>query len=124
VRVPIVGRTGVRCLAAPDCYDGYQRLVPAGSVWQEDVPARILLTILGYRPIRAARRIQAPVLIIAAAHDSLIPLGAIRKIAAGISHCQLEVLPVGHFDLYQGPWFERSIALQLTFIRRHLGLAA
>jgi pimeloyl-ACP methyl ester carboxylesterase len=124
VRVPIVSRTGVRCLAQPDCYDGYQRLVPAGAVWQEDVPARILLTILGYRPIRVVRRIQAPVLIVAAEHDSLIPFATTRKTAARIARCQFEVLPVGHFDLYQGPWFEQNIALQVAFLRRHLGLAA
>jgi len=123
VRVPIISPTGVRCLAAPDCYEGYRRLIPPGAVWQETVPARILLTILGYRPIRIVRRIQAPVLIIAAEQDSLIPLAATRKTAARIAHCQFEALPIGHFDhLYEGPWFERSIALQIAFLRRHLGL--
>lgn len=122
VRVPIVGRAGVRCLAAPDCYEGYQRLIPPGAVWQETVPARILLTILVYRPVRVARRIQAPVLIIAAEQDALIPLAATRRTAARIARCQFEVLPVGHFDLFEGPWFERSIALQIAFLRRHLGL--
>lgn len=124
VRVPIVGHTGVRCLAPPDCYDGYRRLVPVGAVWQENVPARILLTILGYRPIRAVHRIQTPVLIVAAEHDSLIPFATTCKTAARIARCQFEVLPVGHFDLYQGPWFEQNIALQVAFLRRHLGLAA
>lgn len=124
VRAPIVGQAGVRCLATPDCVDGYRRLIPTGAVWQEAVPARILLTILGYRPIRAARRIQAPVLIIAAEQDSLIPFAATRKTAVRIAHCQFEALPVGHFDLYEGPWFEQSIALQIAFLRRHLGLAA
>ncbi len=122
VRVPIVGRAGVRCLAAPDCYEGYLHLIPPGTVWQETVPARILLTILAYRPVRVVRRIQAPVLIIAAERDSLIPLTATRRTAARIAHCQLETLPVGHFDLYEGPWFERSIALQIAFLRQHLGL--
>ena len=123
VRVPIIGRAGVRCLATPDCYDGYLRLIPPGTVWQETVPARILLTILVYRPVRVARRIQAPVLIIAAEQDALIPLAATRRTAARIARCQFEVLPVGHFDLFDGPWFERSIALQIAFLRRHLGLA-
>lgn len=122
VCVPIVGRAGVRCLAAPDCYEGYLRLIPPGTVWQETVPARILLAILAYRPVRVVRRIQAPVLIIAAERDSLIPLATTRKTAARIARCQFEVLPVGHFDLYEGPWFERSIALQTAFLRQHLGL--
>jgi uncharacterized protein len=122
VRVPIIGPAGVRCLAAPDCHEGYRRLIPPGAVWQEDVPARILLTILAYRPICTARRIQAPVLIIAAEHDSLIPFAATRGTAKRIAYCQFEALPIGHFDLYEGPWFERSIALQIAFLRQHLGL--
>jgi pimeloyl-ACP methyl ester carboxylesterase len=123
VRVPIIGRAGVRCLAAPDCYDGYLRLIPPGTVWQETVPARILLAILVYRPVRVVRRIRAPVLIIAAEQDTLIPLTATRRTAARIARCQFELLPVGHFDLFEGPWFERSIALQIAFLRQHLGLA-
>jgi pimeloyl-ACP methyl ester carboxylesterase len=91
-------------------------------VWQEDVPARILLTLLAYRPIWTARRIQAPVLMIVAEHDSLIPFAATRKTAARIAHCQFEALPIGHFDLFEGPWFEKSIALQVAFLRQHLGL--
>ena len=122
VRVPIVGRAGVRCLAAPDCYDGYRRLIPPGVVWQEAVPARILLAILAYRPIYIVRRIQAPVLIIAAEQDSLIPFAATRRTAARIARCQFEALPIGHFDLYEGSWFEKSIALQVAFLQRHLGL--
>lgn len=122
VRVPIIGPAGVRCLAAPDCYAGYLRLIPPGTVWQETVPARILLTILAYRPIWTARRIQAPVLIIAAEHDSLIPFAATRRMAKRIACCQFEALPIGHFDLYEGPWFEKSIALQVAFLRQHLGL--
>jgi hypothetical protein len=54
----------------------------------------------------------------------VIPLVATRKTAGRIACCQFEVLPVGHFDLYEGLWFEKSIALQVTFLRRHLGLAA
>jgi pimeloyl-ACP methyl ester carboxylesterase len=124
VRVPIIARTGLRCLAGPDCYDGYRRLIPPDVVWQEAVPARILLAILAYRPIHVVRRIQAPVLMIAAEHDSLIPFTATRRTAARIARCQFEVLPIGHFDLYEGPWFEKSIALQIAFLRQYLGLAA
>ena len=123
VRVPIISRTGVRCLAAPDCYDGYRRLIPPGAVWQETVPARILLAILTYRPIHVLRRIQAPVLIVAAEQDSLIPFAATRRTAARIARCQFEALPISHFDLYEGPWFEKSISLQVAFLRQHLGLA-
>jgi hypothetical protein len=28
--------------------------------------------------------------------------------------------PIGHFDIYDGPPFERAVADQLHFLRRHL----
>ena len=62
--------------------------------------------------------VQAPVLIIAAERDSLIPFAATRRTAARIRSCQFEALPIGHFDLYDGPWFEKSVALQIDFLRR------
>ena len=72
-------------------------------------------------PSRAPPRWRS-VLIIAAERDSLIPLAATRKTAVRIARCQLETLPIGHFDLYEGLWFERSIALQIAFLRQHLWL--
>jgi uncharacterized protein len=29
--------------------------------------------------------------------------------------------PIGHFDLYRGPAFEKAVADQLLFLTRHLG---
>ena len=64
VRMPIVAKSGPRCLAGADCYDGYLTLVPPGADWLNDVPARILFTIMAYRPVTEADKVRAPVLLV------------------------------------------------------------
>lgn len=123
VRMPIVAPRGVRCLAGPDCYEGYLRLVPPGAEWLNAVPARILFTIMAYRPITAVQDIGAPVLLLASPHDSLIPFAATRKTAARIPDCRLELIQGGHFDPYVGAEFERVVALETAFLQDKLGTA-
>jgi len=33
---------------------------------------------------------------------------------------ELRRFPVGHFEVYLGEWFERAVAVQTEFLRRHL----
>lgn len=121
VRMPIVARSGVRCLAGPDCYDGYLSMIPAGSDWQREVPARILFTIMAYRPITEAAHIQAPVLMVASPTDSLIPFSATQKTAAKIPDCRLELIEGGHFAPYVGAGFEQVVKLECDFLKAKLG---
>lgn len=119
--VPIVAQDGGLCLLpTPDSFAGYTALVPPGIGWRNRVPARVFLTVPTYRPARAAHRIAVPVLVVAAAHDSLIPLEAIRRTAARIPQCRLEVLPVGHFEVYRGEGFARTIAFEVAFLEQTL----
>lgn len=121
VRMPIVARAGACCLAGPDCYDGYLRMIPAGSDWQRDVPARILFTIMTYRPVSEAANIKAPVLMVASPTDSLIPFSATQKTAARIPDCRLELIEGGHFDPYVGAGFEHVVKLECDFLKEKLG---
>lgn len=122
VRMPIVAKRGVRCLAGADCYDGYTRMVPPGATWLNEVPARILFTIMAYRPVAEAHRVQAPVLLLASRTDSLIPFSAAEKTVARLRDCRFEVLDGGHFDPYFGATFERVVKLECDFLRDKLGL--
>ena len=36
----------------------------------------------------------------------------------------MRTYPIGHFDLYGGEWFERALADELYFLRRHLASPA
>lgn len=121
VRVPVVARDGVRCLASPDSYDGYMSMVPAGTNWTGHVPARIIALAGLYRPTALANKVTVPTLMIGAEKDAIIPIKATRKAAAKLRRGHYVEWPMGHFELYQGQeWFERGIAEQLAFLRRIL----
>jgi fermentation-respiration switch protein FrsA (DUF1100 family) len=122
VRMPIVAESGVRCLAGPDCHEGYTRMIPPGTPWQNEVPARILFTIMNYRPVTEVHNISAPVLMVASPTDSLIPFAATRKAAMRIPDCHLELINGGHFDPYFGQCFARVVKLQAEFLREQLGV--
>ncbi|MEY2862718.1 MAG: hypothetical protein RLY58_425 [Pseudomonadota bacterium] len=120
IRVPVVGTSGVRCLAAPDCYSGFMGMIQAGSTWAGLVPARILITTSQYRPIKETGKIKCPALVIAAVEDSLIPIEATRIAAHKIKQVQYVEWPMGHFDPYHGAWFNENIKTQLAFLKTQL----
>jgi pimeloyl-ACP methyl ester carboxylesterase len=123
VRMHIVARSGVCCLAGPDCYEGYTGMIPPGSTWQKEVPARILFTIMRYRPVNEVAAITAPVLLLASATDSLIPFAATKKTAARIKKCRMELIDGGHFAPYTGACFEKVVRMEADFLREKLRVA-
>lgn len=123
VRMPIVAKAGVRCLAGADCYEGYLRMIPPGADWLNAVPARILFTIMAYRPVTEAAGVRAPVLMVASRSDTLIPFVATQKTADRIPDCRLELIEGGHFDPYVGATFEKVVRLECDFLKEKLGVA-
>lgn len=97
-------------------------LIPAGVNWQNCCPARILVAILAYRPKVWVRKITCPALVIYGEQDNLIDAQSIKSIAAQIRLNQIVSYPVGHFDLYQGEYFQQVVKLQADFLMRNLGI--
>lgn len=124
-RLPVVGLPGeLAMMNTPECLPGYMALVPEGSAWENATPARIALSVPLYAPARHASQIACPVLVVAGARDSLIPQRAVRRTAARIPDCRLEMLECNHFQPYEGEWFQRTVELQCEFMRQHLALPA
>lgn len=121
VRIPIVAKRGARALAGDDCYEGYTRMIPPGADWLNAVPARIVFTIMAYRPITEAAQVKAPVLMVASTSDTLIPFSATKKTAARLPDCRLELIEGGHFAPYVGATFERVVKLECDFLKEKLG---
>ncbi len=123
--VPVVGSP--ECFAimnTPDAKQGYLALVPKGSSWQNHCPARILLSVLCYRPRAYAGKVTCPALVIAAEKDSLIPVSAVEKMVEYMPHATMIRFPVGHFDVYQGETFKKVVAAELDFLTTHLRTSA
>jgi pimeloyl-ACP methyl ester carboxylesterase len=120
--VPIIGRPDdFAFLNTPDVMDAFRDLVPPDSTWENRAPARILFQMFRYRPLLGAAGIEAPVLMIAAEEDSLIPIASVEAASKRIPHCELVTVPAtGHFEPYTGAVFERVVEREADFLCAHL----
>jgi pimeloyl-ACP methyl ester carboxylesterase len=120
--IPIVGRPGdLAMMSSPDAYDGYRALAPPG--FRFEVAARIALSAGFYRPVTEAAHARCPVLVQICTRDSVAPVTAaeeaVRRLGA---RGEVRRYDIGHFEPYFGAPFERSVADQVEFLARHLGL--
>jgi pimeloyl-ACP methyl ester carboxylesterase len=118
--IPIAGLPGqFAALDAPEALPGFQRLT-AGGDWANQFNPSQLFLIGGYRPIRHARRIQAPALLQLAEQDAMVPLAAIEKTAARAPRGELLRYPVDHFGCFWPENLDRIAADLTDFLHRHL----
>ena len=121
--IPVVADpAGFALMNSPDSRPGYLALVPRDSTWQNECPARVLLSGPFYRPTWYAGKIRAKVLIVYAAKDSLIPPRMTERTIRKIENAVAVSLPVGHFDVYVGEAFERAVGLEVDFLVEQLGV--
>ncbi len=119
--VPVVAPPGTFAMMnKPDCVDGYLALVPEGSAWRNECPARAALLATAYRPIAHAAQVKCPALIIRAEKDTLIPPSAVKKTAEKMDKATMISLPVGHFQVYSGEPFEEIVEIEANFLQKHL----
>lgn len=119
--VPVVedpDRFGV--MNRPDSRPGYLALVPEGSSWKNECPARIFLASAFYRPISFANKVRCPAFVLLAEKDAIIPAASVERFAARMPRAELVRVPVGHFDVYVGDAFEETATLEADFLARHL----
>jgi uncharacterized protein len=121
VTAPVVGTPGsVSFMSTPDAQPGM--LAVAGPTWRNEVAARIALQAGAYRPGLQADRLPCPILIQIADKDSVAPVKAAQDAAwRATGRAEVRTYPIGHFDIYTGAPFERAVADQLHFLRRHEG---
>ncbi|MCW3026445.1 MAG: putative alpha/beta hydrolase [Solirubrobacterales bacterium] len=121
VMLAVVGPPGsVAAMTTPDSEPGYRAI--AGPSWRNEVAARIALTTGSYRPGLQADRLPCPMLVQIADRDGVAPPKAAQDAAwRATGRGEVRTYPIGHFDIYTGEPFERAVADQLHFLRRHVG---
>ena len=124
VMVPVVGPPGSpAAMSTPDAEPGYRAIT--GPSWRNEVPARFALTLSFYRPGLKADRLPCPILVQVADRDGIAPPQAAQDAAwLATGRAEVRTYPLGHFDIYVGEGFERSVSDQLFFLGRHLVPAA
>lgn len=125
VCVPVAAPPGQPGLmTAPDALPGMLALLPENYQWVNRAAARSVLSLLRYRPGRAAKRIAAPVLICISATDSVAPPGPTERYARQAPRGDVRLYAAGHFDFYLGDAYQQLVADQTKFLVSHLQPAA
>jgi uncharacterized protein len=118
--IPAVGPVGSPAvISAPGAEEGYAAI--AGPTFRNELCARGVLRLPANRPVRLAGTLRAPILLIVAEQDNVAPVAAVYAVArrAG-ALAEVESFDCGHFDVYTGEVFEKSVARQVEFLRTHL----
>ncbi|QWC83829.1 alpha/beta fold hydrolase [Nocardioidaceae bacterium] len=119
--IPIVAEPGtLAAITASDALPGYSAI--AGPTFENRMKASGILPISMNRPVSAAASLTMPVMLVIAEQDSIAPVAAVEAVAekaAGPVTVHREA--VGHFDIYLGEPFERSVAAQVDFLRGVVG---
>lgn len=115
--IPVIARTGeIAAMSSPDAYDGFLQMLSPVTRWRNEVTARSVLYLPWYRPITQVGQVQCPALYVICEQDSVAPADAARKAARLTPRSDVVTLACGHFDVYGGVMFERSIDAQLQFL--------
>jgi len=118
--MPIVGKPGsIACMTTPDAYEFFEKLAPDNFI--NEVCARIIIRGDKYRPVQHARNVRCPVLLQICVNDNITPLSAAEETEKGLEkYAEVKHYPIGHFDIYIGDTFEKSLGDQLDFFKKHL----
>ena len=119
--VPLVGEPGtLAAMSAADSASGYAAI--AGPTFRNEMPARGLLGVALNRPVRVAGRLRCPILLIVAERDTIAPPSGVHAVAARAGErAEVHTYPSGHFDIYLGDVFDKSVSAQVDFLVRTLG---
>ncbi len=119
--LPAVGPPGsVAVMTAPEAEPGFRGLDPEGSTWVNRVAARVGLTVGLYRPYAKFGRLRQPVLVVVCERDATTPPEPAASAAERSPNAELVRYPIGHFQVYVDPNFERTVSDQTEFLVRNL----
>lgn len=124
--IPAVGPPGsTAVMSSPEAEPGFRSIDPPQSSWQNRVAARIGLYVGAYRPFAKLSKLRCPVLVAVAEHDTVTPAAPAIRAAERSPNTELVRYPIGHFEIYTEPQFDRTVADQTEFLVRNLvGLRA
>jgi dienelactone hydrolase len=121
VMIPLAGVPGSLALMnAPDALPGYEALLPTDTTFRNEVAARVAPNIMAYRPGRAAKKINIPILFCVSNTDTVTPPIQTLRFARTAPRGEIKRYDAGHFDFYIGEPFEALVRDQVDFLTRQL----
>ncbi|RZL02866.1 MAG: alpha/beta hydrolase [Rubrivivax sp.] len=121
IYIPIVAQNAFAALVCAECVEGYGKLITPGQEAENKVAARVLMTLPWFAPASSAPHIAAPVLVVAAENDGLIPVKGVREMVKSLPQGEyLELKGADHFAPYTQPAFEQVVNRQTAFFLKNL----
>lgn len=126
--VRIAGKPGeaFAMMSRPDTMAGLTKLLGFSDEKQFEpynfCPGNIVFTIGYYRPIWHAEKVACPALVIGAEKDTLFPPDGPKKLSDRMPKATYIPMPMGHFDPYVGPPFEKLVIQMGDFLQANLGV--
>ncbi|KAB1187891.1 MULTISPECIES: alpha/beta hydrolase [Haloferax] len=115
-RVPVVGDgASMAVFEDPGTRGAYRELVPPGSAWRDETPARVFLSMFRYRALSDPEEITCPVLLVAGTRDELAPADDVAALADELIDATFVELPADHFDHYDRT-FEQTFGHLRSFL--------
>jgi uncharacterized protein len=107
--------------ATEDALFGQELMTPKdGTEWNNRVAARSLLSFSWRRPVRRAKAVRCPLLLVVPEQDTMAPVAPALRVAEQAPHAELYRSRGGHYDVYEGGAdFENVLNIEVEFLRRH-----
>jgi uncharacterized protein len=123
VHIPVAGRPGsVAWFSQPEALPGFDAIRGDHSLWRNEYLPLSFAGATSFRAVRVAHRVQCPLFVCVGEEDHVVPRDAAERSAERAPRGELGVHPIDHFGGFMGEGFERVVADQIEFLRRH-GLA-
>ncbi|HWF55737.1 MAG TPA: alpha/beta fold hydrolase [Solirubrobacteraceae bacterium] len=107
-------------IATDDALVGLDRLAPSTEEWPNRITARSLLDITRSRPVRHARRVRCPLLMVVAEQDAMAPTARATRAASRAPRGELYRSRGGHYDVYAGGLDHATVLhIETDFLLRH-----
>lgn len=121
VYVPMISKDSFAALVCPECYSGYKKLMAENEEGENKVAARVFLDLPFWSPGSYVEKIVAPILIIGARNDGLIPVEKLRDVSKSIKNGEyIELENADHFSPNTDNDFKLVVARQVDFFKKHL----
>lgn len=119
-KMPIVGKPGTIALYTdPEAFDFFTNHASASFI--NEACARIIIRGDKYRPVKHARNVRCPILLQICDNDNITPKKAVEETEKSLGeNAEIKHYPIGHFDIYSGDNFEKSVSDQIDFFKKHL----
>ncbi|MGI8726637.1 MAG: alpha/beta hydrolase [Solirubrobacterales bacterium] len=121
-RIAIAGEPGEQAtMNQPGALDGYLALFGPDDEFRNEVTARSALELGFYSPLRKAKALRCPLLVLTCGDDTVTPPEAAKKMSERAPEGRhIDYPGWAHFDIYVGEQFERTISDQVEFLVEHL----